>query len=545
MLFPSARLGFGSVLLLVFSLTACQNQPEQLVPPVSPLPQDPLIESYFNHSQASSYTEALRQQTRLGDNLEGIIVDTITNANSTVDVAVQELRLPAIAQALAKRYQAGIKVRVIIENTYNSPWKSLSKSEEAQLSEREQRHYNEFFQLLDVNMDGDISQDEINLRDALTILSNAGVPLIDDTADGSKGSGLMHHKFLVVDGQTIIVTSANFTTSGIHGDFSEPVSRGNANNLLKIESRELAKLFTEEFNIMWGDGPGNLLDSKFGLKKPFRPAREIDVGNTKVTIQFAPTSQSKSWQKSVNGLINQTLETAQTSINLALFVFSSQLLVNTLENKSLQNVSINSLIEPSLAYRYYSEALDMMGIALANKCKYEANNRTWQKPISTVGIPNLPPGDRLHHKFGIIDKSIVITGSHNWTAAANHKNDETLLVIENYKVAAHFDREFQRLYQTATLAIPSWLQKKVEEQQQECGSKLTETQNLEIDTNKKINLNTATAAELETLPGVGKKLAQRIIQARQNKPFASLADLDQISGVGPKMLDKLSDRVTW
>lgn len=545
MLFPSARVGFCSVVLLAFSLTACTNQPEQLVPRVSPLPQDPLIKSYFNHSQASSYTEVLRQQTRLGDNLEEIIVDTITNANSSVDVAVQELRLPDIAQALVERYQAGVKVRVIIENTYNRPWKNLSTSEVTQLSEREQRRYNEFFQLIDVNMDGDISQDEINLRDALTILNNAGVPLIDDTADGSRGSGLMHHKFLVVDGQTIIVTSANFTTSGIHGDFSEPISRGNVNNLLKIESWELAQLFTEEFNLMWGDGPGNQLDSKFGLKKIFRPAREIEVGNTKVTIQFAPTSKSQSWQQSVNGLINQTLEKAQKSINLALFVFSSQSLVNTLENQSLQDVSIKALIEPNFAYRYYSEALDMIGIALANKCKYEDNNRTWQKPISTVGIPNLPPGDRLHHKFGIIDNSIVITGSHNWTAAANHKNDETLLVIENSTVAAHFDREFQRLYQTATLAIPSWLQKKVEEQQKECGSFLKEAQNLGIDTNKKINLNTATAEELETLPGVGKKLAERIIQARKNKPFASLADLDQISGVGPKMLDKLSDRVTW
>ena len=66
-----------------------------------------------------------------------------------------------------------------------------------------------------------------------------------------------------------------------------------------------------------------------------------------------------------------------------------------------------------------------------------------------------------------------------------------------------------------------------------------------IDTNNKINLNTATAEELETLPGVGPKLAERIIQARKNKPFASLADLDQVSGIGPKMLDKLSDRVTW
>ncbi len=544
-LFFSTQLRFVYILLLVLSLTACQNTNQQLVPHFPQLPQDPLIEAYFNQSQASTYTESDRQQTRLGDNLEEIIIDTIANATSSVDVAVQELRLPGIAQALVERYQAGIKVRVIIENTYNRSWGSLTEFEVTQLSEREHERYIEFFQLADNNMDGYLSQDEINGSDALVILTNAGVPLIDDTADGSKGSGLMHHKFVVVDGQTIIVTSANFTNSGIHGDFSESMSRGNANNLLKIESSELAELFTEEFNLLWGDGPGGKQDSKFGVKKPFRPVRQIFIGDTKVAVKFSPISNTKSWQQSTNGLINQTLELAQKSIDLSLFVFSSQPLVNTLENQSKKGVLIQGLIDPSFAYRYYSEGLDMMGIALANKCKYEADNRTWEKPIFTVGVPNLLPGDRLHHKFGIIDNSIVITGSHNWTEAANKNNDETLLIIENSTVAAHFDREFQRLYQTATLGIPSWLIKKVEKQQKECGNQLTETQNPTIDTNTKINLNTATAKELETLPGVGPKLAERIIQARQNKPFTSLADLDQVSGIGPQILDKLSDQVTW
>lgn len=60
-----------------------------------------------------------------------------------------------------------------------------------------------------------------------------------------------------------------------------------------------------------------------------------------------------------------------------------------------------------------------------------------------------------------------------------------------------------------------------------------------------MNLNTATAAELQTLPGVGPKLAAEIIRAREQKPFQSLADLDAVPGVGPKLLERLRDRVTW
>ena len=46
---------------------------------------------------------------------------------------------------------------------------------------------------------------EIASGDALAIVRSAGVPVIDDTADGSKGSGLMHHKFVVIDGKTVTV----------------------------------------------------------------------------------------------------------------------------------------------------------------------------------------------------------------------------------------------------------------------------------------------------------------------------------------------------
>jgi phosphatidylserine/phosphatidylglycerophosphate/cardiolipin synthase-like enzyme len=457
-------------LLLVAGLSLWRRGEAQS-PLLEPLPQDPLIQAYFNQSQAARYREPYRGVERLGDDLEQVIVEGILSARRSLDIAIQELRLPRIAEALVQRHRAGVRVRVIVENNYRRPLSQVSGAETGRMTERDRTRYQEALRLMDENGDGRVSPPEASRRDALVMLEQARVPLIDDTADGSKGSGLMHHKFVVVDGQVVIVGSANFTTSDIHGDFGSPESRGNPNHLLRIQNLALAQIFTEEFNLMWGDGPGGRPDSRFGLQKTARSPRSALLAPTsRVTVQFSPTSPSQPWQISVNGLIGRALSASQRQVNLALFVFSDQNLGSALETQHQKGVQVRALIDPGFAFRYYSEALDMMGVVLPDtKCRIERGNKTWGRAIATVGVPTLPEGDLLHHKFAVIDQQRVITGSQNWSAAANHNNDENLLVIDNATVAAHFQREFERLYATAELGIPGWLQQKAQQEQTRCG----------------------------------------------------------------------------
>jgi competence ComEA-like helix-hairpin-helix protein len=56
----------------------------------------------------------------------------------------------------------------------------------------------------------------------------------------------------------------------------------------------------------------------------------------------------------------------------------------------------------------------------------------------------------------------------------------------------------------------------------------------------RVNLNTATAAELELLPGIGPALAARIVEHRTaNGAFKSVEQLDDVKGIGPRTLERL------
>ena len=142
-----------------------------------------------------------------------------------------------------------------------------SEQRPSRLPPRERQRWHQLNRLADSDRDGTTTANEAVLGDAIALLQAVNIPLIDDTEDGRSGSGLMHHKFLVIDQTTMITGNANLTSSSLHGDAGLPSSRGNVNHLLRINSPELALVFRQEFVQMWGDGPGGRRDSRFGLQK--------------------------------------------------------------------------------------------------------------------------------------------------------------------------------------------------------------------------------------------------------------------------------------
>jgi competence protein ComEA len=62
---------------------------------------------------------------------------------------------------------------------------------------------------------------------------------------------------------------------------------------------------------------------------------------------------------------------------------------------------------------------------------------------------------------------------------------------------------------------------------------------------ERININTASLDEFDSLPGIGPTIAQRIIDYRdENGPFQTIEDLMNVSGIGPSTFDNIKDLVT-
>ena len=63
------------------------------------------------------------------------------------------------------------------------------------------------------------------------------------------------------------------------------------------------------------------------------------------------------------------------------------------------------------------------------------------------------------------------------------------------------------------------------------------------DENDKVNVNDATSAQLETLPGIGPALAKRILDYRAKRKFKRLRDIRRVKGIGQAKFKKLKEKI--
>lgn len=70
------------------------------------------------------------------------------------------------------------------------------------------------------------------------------------------------------------------------------------------------------------------------------------------------------------------------------------------------------------------------------------------------------------------------------------------------------------------------------------------TENMSLNNSEFININTATKEELMSLPGIGDKTADKIIEYREGSPFEVIEDIMEVPTIGEKKFDELKDKIS-
>jgi len=231
----------------------------------------------------------------------------------------------------------------------------------------------------------------------------AGIPIL-----GDRREGLMHDKFVVIDNSEVWLGSMNFTDSGAYAD---------NNNLIRIHSIKMAENYAKEFEEMF-------TDDKFG------PDVVAETPNPRVTIDGIPIDVYFSPDDNIQANFVELVNNAEKSIYFMAFSFTADLIGEAVRARATDGVTVSGVMETE---------------------QVNSNVGTEFDPFSQAGLDVFRDTNEglMHHKVMIIDESIVIFGSYNFTNSAETKNDENLIVIYDKDIAAQFMAEFQRVYAQA------------------------------------------------------------------------------------------------
>ena len=253
---------------------------------------------------------------------------------------------------------------------------------------------------------------------------NENIPVLYGNTEG-----IMHDKFIIIDAESeqnawVITGSLNHTIANLTWDY---------NNMICFQDQSLAKAFTLEFEEMWGsDGPMyNEENARFGADKTDNTPHLFLTGGIPVELYFSPSDGTTAHIKSV-------IDQAESLLEFGVMVFTENSLGNAVVGAKERGVDIRGIIDyveyTGSEYEYLREN--------------DVNVREYLNPDGS----QWPDGPVFHHKYAITDfapgseNPVAITGSHNWSASAESKNDENTVIVYDGNLANQFHQEFSQRF---------------------------------------------------------------------------------------------------
>lgn len=358
--------------------------------------------------------------------LLGTLVTLIDSAKFSVDLCIYDLEHPRIAEALIRAKQRGVRIRLITDNNNRNDSHELDPIMWNMLGAAG---------IYSIDDDGDIYLSANEILD---------FDLVNDGAD-------MHHKFAVIDALSespaddIVWTgSTNLTYTGAY----------NTNNVVVIKDAEIAAVYEEEFNQMWGGSGESPRPEKarFHKDKVDVSQHVFDVGGTKVEVYFAPINRDRSKPSISQRLVKLVKEEVQHDIKFQAFSFTPTIdLAKAIwEVSENPKISLSGVIDPGFFSRYKN------------------TQQIWGTKEAQSGNKMILPARetrKLHHKVLLLDaehpdpkdQAVVVTGSYNFSNNAEVNNDENLLIIYSDEIAAQYLADFNGAFERAkgTIEAPA------------------------------------------------------------------------------------------
>lgn len=337
----------------VLILNSCIQIPPELPDPTESTTPPDIIEDWY-HIYFTNPDDPNAKSYRGGP--DEWLAQAIDSARISVDVAVYHLNLWSIRDALIDAHNRGLSVRMVTESD---------------------------------------NFDEIEVQE----IAEAGIPII-----GDRRESLMHHKFVIIDGTEVWTGSMNFTTTGAYQ---------NDNNLLQIQSAEIAENFTAEFEEMFeNDFFGNDILSN-------TPNPSVQLDSSQIETYFSPDDYTED-------RMVELIDRAEDEIAIMAFTITSDPISDALINAHIRGVNISGVLEES---QYYSNIGNDFDRLVETGLDLHLDQNTFN----------------MHHKVMVIDQETVVTGSYNFSRSASEFNDENTLIIWNQNIAQQFLKEFKRI----------------------------------------------------------------------------------------------------
>jgi phosphatidylserine/phosphatidylglycerophosphate/cardiolipin synthase-like enzyme len=347
---------------------------------------------YFNRSVDISLANP---DTANGNvDLRQRLIAYINRATFSIDCAFYSFNDPPVTDALIARWNAGVKVRLILD----------AENSQAQ-------------------------------ADRLRVI---GVPVITSTFGGNHATGIHHNKFVLVDARDAS-TGNDWTWSGSTNCSTDQLLL-DPNNAFEIQDYGLTQAFLIEFNEQWGSGTDapNAATARMGSGKTDNTPHFFTVNGIPVEVWFSPSDGT-------DGKIAQYVGTADYGVAYSILAFTSDPIADAMRARyqSIPGFYVRGVHEAGQASGSGSEYPEMKGIGGGDPWSPPAD--VWTDAESGLH----------HHKYLIIDEGrtasdpILISGSHNWSAAANTVNDENTVVFHSQRIANLFQQEFRARYTAA------------------------------------------------------------------------------------------------